>query len=511
MSTATAPQRGVQLAALTALLGLLVFAYRETLYSIGAKWFTDMTYSHGGLVVPISAWLLWRCRRAVAEASWTPSLRGVVALLLASLAWLVARAAGVLVVQQLAVVAMISSVVLAVLGWQAYRQMAFPLAFLVFAVPFGRALVPALMQVTADITVTVLNWTGVPVFREGMLLSIPGGDFEVARACSGLNYLMTGVVLGTLYAHLTYTGWRKRVAFVAVTVAVLIVANGIRAYLTVAIAHWSDMRYGTGYDHIVLGRVLFLVVVLAVFWIGQRWRDRPATHAAPAAAMPAGDPPRRMASLIMAACVLLILGTPWYLSVAAARSSAKRMPVESSLALPSGSGSWQGPRDAADSWRPMYTGAAIERATTYVDESGRRVDLYVGVYELGGSGEAEMISYRNRLYPQEHRSLLAERHVAPVIDGDGGQLAVRELVVPGAGGARVVWYWFMVGGEVTTSRNVAKALEALALISGKAGYARIVTLAGPASDPEAARRLAAFVADHGSCVRAGFAPQGCAG
>ena len=131
--------------------------------------------------------------------------------------------------------------------------MAFPLAFLVFAVPFGRALVPALMQVTADITVTALKWTGVPVFRQGMLLSIPGGDFEVARACSGLNYLMTGVVLGTLYAYLTYTDWRKRVAFVAVTVAVLIVANGIRAYLTVAIAHWSDMRYGTGYDHIVFG------------------------------------------------------------------------------------------------------------------------------------------------------------------------------------------------------------------------------------------------------------------
>jgi hypothetical protein len=69
----------------------------------------------------------------------------------------------------------------------------------------------------------------------------------------------------------------------------------------------------------------------------------------------------------------------------------------------------------------------------------------------------------------------------------------------------------MVGEEVTTSRNVAKALEALALISGQAGYARIVTLAGPATDPEAARRLAAFVADHGRCVRAGFAPQGCAG
>ncbi len=165
-----------------------------------------MTYSHGGLVVPISLWLLWRCRHEVAPRTGrradgacsgscsrasSGSSRGSRA------SWCV---------QQLAVVAMVSSVVLAVLGWPAYRQLAFPLAFLVFAVPFGRGLVPALMQVTADITATALKWTGVPVFRNGMLLSIPGGDFEVARACSGLNYLMTGVVLGTLYAYLTYTG-----------------------------------------------------------------------------------------------------------------------------------------------------------------------------------------------------------------------------------------------------------------------------------------------------------------
>jgi hypothetical protein len=69
----------------------------------------------------------------------------------------------------------------------------------------------------------------------------------------------------------------------------------------------------------------------------------------------------------------------------------------------------------------------------------------------------------------------------------------------------------MIGEEVTTSRNVAKALEALALISGQAGYARVVTLASRAADPAAARRLAAFVLDHGACVRGGFAPQGCAG
>ena len=511
MSAEAGRHRVVQLAALATLLTILALAHRETLQSIAAKWFTDMTYSHGGLVVPISIWLIWRTRHAVLAVPWKPSGWGVVALLAASLAWLVARAAGVLVVQQLAVVAMISAIVLAVLGWQAYRRIAFQLAFLVFAVPFGRALVPSLMQVTADITVTALNWTGVPVFRQGMLLSIPGGDFEVARACSGLNYLMTGVVLGTLFAYLTYTDWRKRIAFVAVTVAVLIVANGVRAYLTVAIAHWSDMRFGTGYDHIVFGRILFLAVILAVFWIGQRWRDAPDSTTSPPSHAPGEAGPRRLATAVVAACIVLIVGTPWYLSVARARADAGRAPLESSLAMPSGHGSWQGPRDVAGSWRPPYSGALLERATTYVDDSGSTVDLYVGVYELGVTGDGEMISYRNRLYPQEHRSLLAERAVSPSTGG-GRPLRAREFVLPGASGDRLVWYWFMIGEEVTPNRNVAKALEAVALISGEPGYGRVVTLATQANDLEAARRrLAAFALEYGSCARGGFVPQLCEG
>ena len=366
--------RSLRLAALAVLLGLLAISHRETLLAIGAKWFSDMTYSHGGLVVPISplAGLALPCRGRGRRMG--PSWWGVSALAAASLAWLVASAAGVLVVQELAVVAMVSSVVLALLGWQAYRQLAFPLGFLVFAVPFGRGLVPSLMQVTADITVAALRWTGVPVYRNGMLLSIPAGDFEVARACSGLNYLMAGIVLGTLYAYLTYSDWRKRIAFVAATVAVLVVANGIRAYLTVAVAHWSDMRYGTGYDHIVFGRVLFLAVIVAMFWIGQRWRDPEAAPRAMGMAVRPTDGglPRRVTDLVVATCLLLIVGTPWYLSSATARSNAKAMLRRRRGARNARAG--QGV--AGPARRAAIRGARCSRApsrnsaTTYLDAAG---------------------------------------------------------------------------------------------------------------------------------------------
>lgn len=502
-------RRPLQLTVLLVLIALLAYFYRDTLRTISAKWFTDMTYSHGGLIVPISLWLAWRARRAVAAAAWAPSLWGVLALACACLAWMVARAAGVLVIEQLAVVAMLSSVVLAVLGPQAYRPLAFPLAFLAFAVPFGRVLVPTLMQVTADITVSALRLSGVPVLRNDMLLSIPAGDFEIARACSGLNYLVTGVVLGTLYAYLSYDSWRKRIVFVAATLAVIVVANGIRAYVTVAVAHLSDMRYGTGEDHIRFGQALFLVVMFTMFWIGRRWRDPPAAQAISSGWRRAEVNARPAAGLVPLACLALLLGATGYVSTVETRTGTARDPAQPLIELPGGHSDWQGPAVSVDSWRPEFTGALEQRAAVYTNAAGGIVELYVGVYALGASGEGEMVSHRNRLYRHENRSYIREQAVALPADG-GARLVAHQLTVPDARGARLVRYWFMVGDELTTSRTVAKWLEVRAILAGRAAHGRIVTLAVPAVDEDASERLDAFLRDHGRCATSGFAPGHCA-
>lgn len=140
--------------------------------------------------------------------------------------------------------------------------MAFPLGFLLFAVPVGEALIPPLQQVTAWFTVEGLRLTGIPVWWEGLYLSIPAGHFEVAEACSGLRYLMASVALGVLYAYLTYRSPWRRLAFVVLSMVMPIVANGIRAYGIVMIAHLEEMKYATGVDHLIYGWLFFGLVVL---------------------------------------------------------------------------------------------------------------------------------------------------------------------------------------------------------------------------------------------------------
>ena len=103
------------------------------------------------------------------------------------------------------------------------------------------------MQVTADVATWLLQWTGVPVLRSHMYISIPSGSFEVARACSGLNYFITGLVLGVLYAYLTYRGWTKRVLCVAgLPGRSRSLLNGLRVYVTILVSHLTDMRFGPG-------------------------------------------------------------------------------------------------------------------------------------------------------------------------------------------------------------------------------------------------------------------------
>ena len=129
---------------------------------------------------------------------------GLLVLAMLGFSWLLATLASVLVFQQLFLITMIPAVVWTILGGQMVRALAFPLAYLLLAVPFGEALIPPLIDFTADFTVKALQLTGIPVYREGSFFTIPSGNWSVVEACSGLRYLIASFTLGTLYAYLTY-------------------------------------------------------------------------------------------------------------------------------------------------------------------------------------------------------------------------------------------------------------------------------------------------------------------
>jgi exosortase A len=492
--------------------GLLVVAalllYRDTLSSMVLVWWRSATFAHGAIVFPVCIWLAWRKRTELSMLEPRGSLPGLIALGLVVGTWLLARLADVLVAEQLALVAMIPALIWALLGPRTLAVLAFPLGFLVFAVPFGEGLIPTLMEFTATFTVRALELTGIPVYREGLHFSIPSGEFEVATACSGIRYLIASLALGTLYAHLTYhTVWR-RALFVALSVVVPLIANGVRAYLIVMIAYWSNMRLAVGVDHLIYGWLFFGLVMFALFWLGLSFRERtPAPAPAPEdhAVIPVAEGVRFRAPAIVAAAML-----------AAAPLAARqllRIPdhYDRAPALPVAAEGWRGPLEPGLEWRPSYHGAAFERMARYDRDDGP-VQVAIVSYAAQVQG-AELINSENQ--PYDIRWHLLHEARAQVSDGRGGEHAVQATRLQGATGKLLVWYWYEVGAHLTASDALAKAYQLWATVRGCPEAATLIAVATP-EEPDAdgaVARLAAYVHAHAVALdaRAGTPSEECGG
>ncbi|MGZ3238602.1 MAG: exosortase A, partial [Burkholderiaceae bacterium] len=182
--------------AIAAVLLAPFFIYFDTARSIVDIWNSSETFAHGYIILPISLWLIWKRRQALALMSPTPFWPGLLLITICGLGWLLAELGDVQVVRQYAFVAMIVLTAVTILGVRITWSMAFPLCFLLLAVPFGDVFIEPLINFTADFTVWALQATGIPVLRNGSTFEIPTGSWSVVQACSGVRYLISSITLG---------------------------------------------------------------------------------------------------------------------------------------------------------------------------------------------------------------------------------------------------------------------------------------------------------------------------
>src|SRR5210317_1927937 len=115
--------------------------FRETWLSMWDVWSSSETYAHGFLIIPISLFLVWRLRSELARQTPLTDWLGHFALAGSGLLWLAGWLADANVVQQFAVVSMLLSLCVAILGRRTTWVMAFPLGYMYLAVPFGDSLI----------------------------------------------------------------------------------------------------------------------------------------------------------------------------------------------------------------------------------------------------------------------------------------------------------------------------------------------------------------------------------
>ncbi len=433
----------------------IVLVYGDTASSMAALWRSSETFSHGFVVVPIALWLIWRRRDRLAHLPARPFWPALALLAAAGFVWWLGRLAGANVVQHFALVLMIVGAVPAVLGVKIARAMAFPLAFLLFAVPFGEAFVPRLIDWTADFTVAALKLTGVPVYREGNHFVIPTGQWSVVEACSGLRYLIASLMAGTLYAYLMYASVWRRAAFIAASVLVPLVANWLRAYLIVMLGHVSGNELAVGVDHLIYGWIFFGLVIALMFWIGARYRE----DAAPAATAPsvrtaqAGANRIALAASASAAVAVAGLWSP----LAAALAGAGHWQPRPLPAIDDAAG-WTTVDAHESTWQPRFAGHRASLRQTF-ERDGRRVVVYVAYYAAQTEGH-EMINSKNVLVPADDPVWRETMRGQTVIPGGAAPIRARTARIAGPNGGYDVVWWYWIDGRTAAGDGLAMALQA---------------------------------------------------
>lgn len=277
----------------------LVVGWRALAATFALAWENDQ-YTHILLILPVSAALIyleWPALKSMSAQNlpagaaflavsvllagvekWSlvalpPDVRGSVAMLAVVLWW-------------------IGAFVLS-FGTRVSRALIFPLGFLFWLVPFPEAMrnavVTFLQRESAMAADVLFTAAGVPVARDGFLLTIPGLTVQVAQECSSIRsslmLLVTTMVLAQLWLR---SPWRKMLV-IAMAVPLSVAKNALRIFTIAMLGTRVDPVYLTGNFHHHGGIIFFLVSLVGVFillWILRRTENQ----ALPTAALRPAQP-----------------------------------------------------------------------------------------------------------------------------------------------------------------------------------------------------------------------------
>ena len=251
---------GIQLGLLTA---AFLYLYAAVLPPLIVDWLDDPNYSHGFLVPGLSAYFVWERRQKLSGLKAQPHWGGL-ALLLCGIGMLLLGHLGAeLFLMRSSMVVVLTALVWYLLGQQYVRALAFPLAFLLFMIPFPAILLNAitfpLQLLATQLSTSALQLVHLPVYREGNIIYLPHATLEVVEACSGIRSLVSLLALAVVFAYITQRRTSTRGILALSAIPIALVANAFRIWGTGVLAHLYGAQAAEGFYHTFAGWLVFVV------------------------------------------------------------------------------------------------------------------------------------------------------------------------------------------------------------------------------------------------------------
>jgi exosortase A len=383
------------------------------------------TYTHGYLILALTLWLLWRNRSHWAQVELRPSLLPAIAVVAASIVWLITYRAGVRIAHEALLPAMIFGAFAACYGLAAARRNLLPFGFIYFAIPLWDALNPLLQSGSTFAVRMLLRTAGIPAYFVGNTFTLPAGSLEIAGGCSGLHFFIVAIAIAVLYGELNRDSWRTRLGLVVLAAVLAMLTNWIRIFIIAVAAHLTDMQhYLVREEHYSFGWVMFVGTMVIFFLIVRRWpvQPEPATDAS-------ATPPQTGAIAWHGAAMALasLLVAPIWLmaddNVVAPENIPQVMPIRVA--------GWSTESLTSSNWQPVFIGADLIQRAAFSKDS-HTVEGFAALYADQRQGK-ELVGFNNSVLGE---SLTVQRRAATVDAGPWTEMEAADW----RGDRWLVWY-----------------------------------------------------------------------
>jgi exosortase B len=238
-----------------------------------AFWYRDRG-TPGPVVLAIVVWLISRERQLFhVQTAVSDRMRRLgIGLLVGGLGcYVLGRSQTIYQLEVLSQIPVLLGITCVLLGRPGIRRLWFPIMLLLFLVPIPGSIMDALLfplkQWVSEIVEWLLYMAGLPIARNGVVLTIGNYSLLISDACSGLNSMVALAGIGLLYVYLAghRSRWMNAVLLVSV-LPIAFAANVIRVLLLVVLTYLAGDVVGrsfhdnAGYLEIAAAFGLFFAV-----------------------------------------------------------------------------------------------------------------------------------------------------------------------------------------------------------------------------------------------------------
>jgi exosortase D (VPLPA-CTERM-specific) len=255
------------------LAGLLLWPYLSILIHLVGEWWQNPNFSHGFFVPLFSAFVVWQERSTLARLVPRPSWWGLLILGFGLGVLVLGQMGAELFLSRFSLLMVLAGLIVLFLGWDFFRALLFPWAFLVLMIPLPAIVLNQitfpLQLLASKLASTILQWLSVPVLREGNIIYLAAMPLEVAEACSGIRSLMSLATLAMIYGYLMERNNAVRVVLALASLPIAVAVNSLRVVITGLLVQYWDPDKAQGFFHEFQGWLMF-VASLAILYLLHR-------------------------------------------------------------------------------------------------------------------------------------------------------------------------------------------------------------------------------------------------